>query len=124
MASDRKYELGMTVNDNVEDVHPWFWLFKGRWGVLLMGGMLGYIWIFKACSEIGLDLLSSVLVSVSPLVGCVAYVVVFVNGRPPHYGTDIAKQWHFNTCEWLYARGLVDRPPQLWRAVKTPENLI
>jgi hypothetical protein len=124
MADEQKYELVMKVNDTAADVHPPFWLFHGRWGVLLMAGALGFIWILRACSSIGLDLVSSLLISIQPIVLSIVYVLVFVNGRPPHYGIDVAKQWAFNASEWLYARGLIDSPPQLWKAVKEPENPI
>lgn len=123
MSSERKrYQLELTPNDNAEDVHPAFWVFRGRWGVLLMVGMVGYVFIFQACSLSGLDIWTSIILAVIPVILSVLFVMVFVNGKPPGYAWDLVKQRAFDACGWLYARGLLDRPPQLWRVNKEPEN--
>lgn len=117
--------LESTPNANVVDTQPRFLsIFQGKWGVFMMGGILVFLLINNTLSKSGFSFQFSTVVSSLPLVLLILYVVTLVNGKLPHYRDDLFLVGLFHLMAFLYLRGWIKRPPQLWRKVKRPPQIV
>lgn len=111
--------LPMCPNHNAEDTEPGVGKFKGYWVLLLFAATLIFVLIWRFCSEIGMDMISSGLLSGSPFVVALAYVQFFVNGKPPSYARDLLLWKIFKLREKAFLNGWTDAPPNLWTFKKS-----
>jgi hypothetical protein len=116
--------LESTPNQNTVDTEPpLLQVFKGKYGLYMMIGVLAFILINSAVSRVLSPALST-LISASPTLFLTFYVVVLVNGKLPHYKDDLFLVGLFHFLAFLYLRGWIKRPPQLWRKIKKQEPVV
>jgi hypothetical protein len=89
----------------------------------MMFGVLAFIFIHLAIAQIFSPLLSTII-SAPPTLLLSLYVVLLVNGKLPHYRDDLFLVGLFHFLSFLYLRGWIKRPPQLWRKIKKQEPVI
>jgi hypothetical protein len=106
-------DLRMTKNDNWDDVEITWGAFRGIYIVLPLFCTFLFIPISMFCNALGMDVLSMWIIGGTPFLISVAVVVLFINGKPPSYGTDILKWWSFKAREHWYMKGWLDKPPIL-----------
>jgi hypothetical protein len=113
--------LQLNPNDNARESKPGLWVFQGKWTVLPVVGVAVGIMIFRALGSY-VDWYYAVGISGLPFLLMVAYVLAFVNGKPPSHALDllVLALWRFR-CRW-YLAGLLDRPPQLWTVPRRPAH--
>lgn len=79
-----------------------------------MGSILIDLLIYSGLSKI-LDFMSSIIVSCLPSFAATAFVVFCVNGKAPSYASDLLLVIQFHVLSFLYHKGIITKPPQLWK---------
>lgn len=116
--------LESTPNANTVDTEPpLMQVFKGKYSLYMMVGVLAFILINSVVSRVFSPLLSTII-SASPTLLLTLYVVFLVNGKLPHYKDDLFLVGLFNLLSFLYLRGWIKQPPQLWRKIKKQESVV
>ncbi len=114
--------LELHPNDNAREARPGLWIFQGRSVVLLVVGVGAFVAVFRMLDFVGVDWPLNVVVSLLPLALMTAYVWGFVNGKAPSYAQDLLVLNLFRFRQWMYLRGVLNRPPQFWVMDRKPAH--
>lgn len=106
-------ELRMQKNQNWDDVQITWGVFNGLYILLPIFCTFLIVPISSFCNSMGMDIISLCIFEGAPFLICAAIVVIFINNKPPSYGTDILKWWSFKFREHWYMKGWLDKPPFL-----------
>jgi hypothetical protein len=115
--------LQLRPNDNAREGRPSVWIFSGQSVVLLVIGVGLSLGLFRIANAFwGLETVPSLLIGITPLALITAFVAFFVNGKPESYALDLMFWGLFRWQSWLYAAGIIDRPPEFWIRQKPPRH--
>jgi energy-coupling factor transporter transmembrane protein EcfT len=114
--------LELHANDNARTAQPSLWIFQGPAVGLLVVGVMFFVCLMLVLSRLGVDWISTIVISALPLAAITIFVHFFVNGRPPSYALDLLalQMWRLR-CSW-YLQRLLDKPPQLWVIRRAPRH--
>src|SRR5580658_3268322 len=108
--------LELHSNDNARESRPGVWVFQGRSVVLLVIGVGLFVALFRILAAYNLDWYFVLPISLAPLASLIAFVQLFVNGKPGSYFQDVLLfgLWKLKTAFFNF--GAKVRPPLLWIA--------
>ena len=119
---DQLMALSLNPNDCARTAQPSLWIFQGPAVGLLVVGVMFFVCLMVVLSRLGVDWISTIVISALPLAAITIFVHFFVNGRPPSHPLDLLalQIWRLR-CSW-YLRRLLDKPPQLWVISRAPRH--
>lgn len=107
----------MHPNDTSREAQPGIGVFIGKYVVLLIGGIMMFVAIFRGLSAIDIDWWLNILISAMPL--CVVTIIIWLlRGKPQSYAGDLLLLWIWRAKTNLYMAGGLERPPLLWLETK------
>ena len=114
--------LSLNPNDCARTAQPSLWIFQGPAVGLLVVGVMFFVCLMLVLSRLGVDWISTIVISALPLAAITIFVRFFVNGRSPSYALDLLalQMWRLRSS-W-YLQRLLYKPPQLWVISRAPRH--
>jgi hypothetical protein len=104
--------LEFNDNDNAREGKPRFWVFRGRYAVLVVVGAILFMMLFGILSHMGVDFVPTLVLSTVPMALFALWVAFFVNGKPDSYSWDLLLWGRFKLRVWLFRHAILPYPPQ------------
>ena len=114
--------LSLNPNDCARTAQPSLWIFQGPSVGLLVVGVMFFVCLMLVLSRLGVDWISTVVISALPLCAITIFVHFFVNGRPPSYALDLLTMQMWRLRCSLYLQRLLNKPPELWVISRAPRH--